>query len=291
MRSLRILLIIYIALSCDILVAQKNSKNNENKKCDEYRNMERDVFKVRPEGKLRSIKELACMWVDSKNINVGQKKVSDYLKLHEDSICLGKGVKVYAAKTIPAGEGEGVIYFLQKNKENIYYKEVGKFKPNGKRYKEEAYLRSIRKIDVKGAKSEYIWFEIGKRAVSVEKPQTVTIRWSGDIFAYDDVRGMRHLHSAPVRVKKTRGGKLVGLEQWDVSVPKPGIILVERRIKKGKVGRRTVREGGVMLGPREWLGRHVIDTTVTRKREVRSPVKGRRIIDSSRVEEWKEEWQ
>ncbi|PQJ35331.1 hypothetical protein BSZ35_12610 [Salinibacter sp. 10B] len=214
--------------------------------------------------------------------------MGDSLRLSEDAVTYG--VKMRPADPDPLDKSN--LYLVAEVVDSLFFSDIGKARPYQDESPSTVSIRAMRPIDVPGADSQYLWVEIEERHLDEEgSPTGVYTRWRGHIFAYDRRRGMRHLHRAPVRVERTRGEKLIGAEQWDVSVPEPGIMLVEPRSKRGKVWENTIDEGGVSLGPpQHWIGRHVIDPTATSKREVEMTPGSNytKIIDTTEVENWRE---
>ena len=240
-----------------------------------------------------SLHELTCMWAAyQRGLSLDSTRLPKYVQPTGDSLRLGKDILAYGVKMSPADPErteQSELYLVAEVADSLFYEKIGDARP----YKDDSpstvRIRAMRLIDVPGGESQYFWAEVETQTVSKGRsPTEIHTRWHGHIFTYDHPRGMRHLERAPVREELRRSGKLVGAEQWDVSVPEPGIMKVSPRLKRGKVGAEGVGDR-VSVGPREWLGKHVIDKTVTTKREIEMPRSNlTRIIDTTEVENWEE---
>ena len=243
-----------------------------------------------------SLHELTCKWAAYQNgLSLDSTRLPKYVQPTGDTLRLNGHPFAYGVKMRPVDPDridKSNLYLVADVADSLFYREIGNAYPFQQDDPSTVSIRAVRPIEVPGAESQYLWVEIEERHLDAKGSPTGTYtRWRGHIFAYDRRRGMRYLHRAPVRVERMRGGKLVGAEQWDVSVPEPGIMLVEPRLKRGKVGEHTIEEGGVTLGPpQHWIGRHVIDPTATSKREVEMTPGSNytKIIDTTEVENWRE---
>jgi len=230
------------------------------------------------------------MWAAyQRGLSLDSTRLPKYVQPTGDSLRLGKDILAYGVKMTPADPERldpNDLYLVAEVADSLFYRRVGDARPYKNDSPSTVRIRAMRLIDVPGAESQYFWVEVETQTVSKEKSSTsIETDWDGHIFTYDRRRGMRYLHHAPVREELKKDGELVGAQQWDVSVPEPGIMKVEPRLRRGKV--RPGR-GNVRLANRNWLGKHVIDPTVSPKREVRDDFNNRFVIDSSEVEEWKE---
>jgi len=175
------------------------------------------------------------------------------------------------------------LYLVAEVGDSLFYSEVQRAHEGGN--PESLQVRSIRPIEVEGAESQYIWYEHAEITRGDKDPSSIYEVWEGHIFAHDEQRGMRRLHKAPVRAEARKGDEVLGVTQWDVSVPEPGIMKIEPRLEKG---------GDVSLAPREWLGKHMIDRSATSKREVDLPRDASNrtfLIDTTEVENWREKYE
>jgi hypothetical protein len=200
------------------------------------------------------------------------RPVGDSLRIAD---LLAYSVKMAAPKKLDFKE----LIFVAEVGDSLFYTDFSRAHVDGN--PESLQVRSIRPIDVDSASTQYVWYEYAEITRGDEDTTSVYERWIGRILAYDPRRGMRSLHKAPVRAEARKGGKVLGVTQWDVSMPEPGIMKIEKRLKKG---------GDVSLAPREWLGRHVVDRSATSKREVEAEAGYTTIIDTTEVENWREKY-
>jgi len=243
-----------------------------------------------------SLHAMTCKWAAYREgLSFDSTQLQKYVQPTGDSLRLSKDAVAYGLKMAPANPDRldrVSLYLVAEVADSLFYREIGDSHPYESGDPSTVSIRAMRPIDVPGAESQHLWVEIEKQYRDKEKtPVEVKTRWRGHIFAYDPGRGMRYLHNAPVRVERTRSGNLVGAQQWDVSVPKPGIMKIEPRLRRGKVrpGRDRVR-----LANRNWLGKHVIDPSATSKREIdpKGDASNRTfLIDTTEVENWREKYQ
>jgi len=189
---------------------------------------------------------------------------------------LAYSVKMTAPETLDFKE----LIFVAEVGDSLFYTDFARSHVDGN--PESLQVRSIRPIDVDSTPTQYIWYEYAEITRGDKDPTSVYEQWIGRILAYDPRRGMRSLHKAPVRAEARKGDEVLGVKQWDVSVPEPGIMRIQPRLEKG---------GDVSLAPRGWLGKHVIDRSATSKREVDLPRDASNrtfLIDTTEVENWRE---
>ncbi len=247
-----------------------------------YRNRENAFLPYEPvrDDVVPSLHEFTCRWAVGNDLSIDSTRLPTYVRPVGDSLRVGDALAYSVEMAAPDTLDYKDLYFVAEVGDSLFYKDIMRMRPDGRT--QSAKVRSIRPIDVEGAESQYIWYEYAGFAKGEGHPTPVYEEWAGHIFSYDPRRGMRHLHFAPVRTEARTGDTVHGVRQWDVSVPEPGIMKIEPRLKKGD---------DVKIAPREWLGKHVIDRSATTKREVEARAGYRDIIDTTEVENWREEYE
>ena len=234
-----------------------------------------------------SLHELTCKWAAYQyELSLDATRLPKYVRSVGDSLRLGEGTFAYAVEMIEKGDSAPGkdLYFIGETGDSLYYHEVHHQQYSAKT-EQWRKIRALRPLDVPGAEAQYLWFEYetgSKR--NVDGSISASASWRGHIYTYDSRRGFRHLQWAPIRSEVRKDGQVTGATQWDISVPEPGIMLIEPRLEKG--------EGTKLEPPRHWIGRHVIDKTATTKREVEMPASNlTRIIDTTEVDNWREKYE
>jgi len=228
-----------------------------------------------------SLHELTCRWAAyRRGLSFDSTRLPKYVQPVGDSLRMGDflaySVKMTAPETLDFKE----LIFVAEVGDSLFYTDFARSHVDGN--PESLQVRSIRPIDVDSTPTQYIWYEYAEITRGDKDPTSVYEQWIGRILAYDPRRGMRSLHKAPVRAEARKGDEVLGVKQWDVSVPEPGIMRIQPRLEKG---------GDVSLAPRGWLGKHVIDRSATSKREVDLPRDASNrtfLIDTTEVENWRE---
>lgn len=235
-------------------------------------------------GKIESLHEMVCWWaVDERQLSLSPEVLPSYVKTSQDSLQLGD-MLAYGAELDPqtsSSETQRLYFFVAEVGDSLYHKSVMGFEPR-KDVQTNIRVRGLRPIEVPGASTQYIWFETATTA-SDRDDSSKTESWRGHVFTYDDRRGVRFLSYAPVRSEVyEENGELSALYQLDVSVPKPGLMKIEKRVYKGK----TKSRGWV-----DWIGLHVIDPEATEKRTYDlMPTTGSYVmVDSTEANSWDRE--
>jgi hypothetical protein len=219
------------------------------------------------ENRVPSLHEFTCRWAVGNELSLDSTHLPRYVRPMEDSLRLRDDVLIYGVKMIEAEDSTPIntLYFVAEVGDSLFYREIQDEYPG--RHPSEISVRAIRALDVPGAKSQYIWFETNYYGEDeVDGIKWTTRRWRGYIFTYDKKRGVRFLKHSPIRLEKEKNGTFYGVRQLDVSVPGPGVMVVEERLQRGA----KVTKG---KGWHQWLGPHVIDTSATDNESFRDPRK------------------
>lgn len=243
-------------------------------------------------GSIDSVHELTCRWIKQKKelgiypknaLPLDPETLPSYVETSEDSLQFDNMV-AYGFEISPPRKPWTVkrSYFLVAEVgDSLYHKNVMGFEPR-KDVQTNIRVRGLRPIEVPGASTQYIWFEVATKS-SNRNDSSKTESWTGHVFTYDGRRGVRFLSYAPVRSEVYKeNGELSGLYQLDVSVPEPGLMKIEERTYKGKIKNR---------GWVDWIGLHVIDPEVTEKRKYDAmPTTGSYVvIESTKADAWDRE--
>lgn len=230
---------------------------------------------------LGSLHELTCKWAGYQHsLSMDSTQLPRYIRATGDSLRVGNALVYSVRMSIPKDPDFIDLYLVAEVGDSLFYSEIQRAHEGGN--PESLQVRSIRPIDVDSASTQYIWYEYAEITRGDKDPTSVYEQWIGRILTYDPRRGMRSLTKAPVRAEARKGDEVLGVKQWDVSVPEPGIMRIQPRLEKG---------GDVSLAPRGWLGKHVIDRSATSKREVDLPRDASNrtfLIDTTEVENWRE---
>jgi len=177
--------------------------------------------------------------------------MSDTLRMAEDAFA-------YAVQLRPPFDDRyrvnKTLYFVTTIADSLYYRRLQSFGIS--RSSPSMTIRGLRRLDVPHAQATYLWVETEKRHTSTrgDTLPTTRVEWRGHVLTYDPSRGVRYLSKVPIREEKIRDGETVAFEQWDVSFPEPGIMMVGVRERKGEV-----LEGSPYFAAPEWLGPNLID--------------------------------
>lgn len=211
-----------------------------------------------------SLHELTCQWAAMKHdLSLDSTQLPRYVETMSDTLRLSTNATAFAVQFRPSGN-EDVPYqknlFLVANvADSLYYRRL-KTVYTSFDQRSSLSVRGLRTLEVPGATQTYIWVEVEDRSVARETvsqdslPASEYRQWFGYVFAYDRIRGLRYLLDGvvPIRVEDIRAGETVGVMQWDVSIPEPGIMEVVPRTHWGQ---------DLPPRPRGWLGAHVIDSS------------------------------
>ena len=225
--------------------------------CLEYEGFQEHGVEYRPYkpsmGYVQSPHELACRWAASQDLSIDSTRLPRYVEVMSDTLRLAEDAFAYVVRMTPTEDAPSYsphhIYFVANIADSLYYRDFGKVRRSGPS-PHRTWIRSMRTFDVSNAASQYIWVETGSRLAHSNDSTTITERWKGNILTYDTRRGIRYLKNTPIRAERIVNGETVGMEQWDIAVPEPGIMEVSVRERRGE---------RVVLAPLEWLGPHIID--------------------------------
>lgn len=227
-----------------------------------------------------SLHEFTCRWAVGNEVSIDSMRLPMYVRAVGDSLRMGDALAYSVKMAAPEHLDYTDLFFVAEVGDSLFYADIERAFEGGN--PESLTVRSICPIDVDSTSTQYIWYEYAEITRGEKDSTSVYERWIGRILAYDDRRGMRSLHKAPVRAEARKGGKVLGVTHWDVSMPEPGMMKIEKRLKKG---------GDVSLAPPDWLGRYVIDESATSKREVEAEAGYKLIIDTTEVENWREKYE
>jgi len=221
-----------------------------------YRNRADAYVPYKPvlDGTAASLHDLVCRWAVDEDLSIDSTRLPRYVRVISDTLRLAEDAFAYAVRMIPTEDAPSYvpnnIFFVGQVGDSLYYRDFGDERPDS-RNPSRITIRDMRFMDVPGAKTQYFWVEteVNSTHVSSDRDTTEWTSWKGHILTYDASRGIRYLQSSSVRGEKYVNGEFQGMEQWDVSVPEPGIMVVTVRERKG-----TMR-----WAPLDQLGRHVID--------------------------------
>lgn len=247
-----------------------------------------------------SLHELTCKWAAYQHeLSLDSTRLPKYVRPIGDSLRLAEDALAYSVNMKEVGNSspKNSLFFVAEVGDSLFYHQIDDYYENNiDRYydttgeadpKQFWRIRALRPLDVSGSQSQYLWFEFAHLTEGTKNGNHYSSeRWTGHIYTYDERQGIRHLHMAPIRSATRKNGSIVRAKQWDVSVPKPGIMLIEPRLEKG--------DDPTLESPRRWVGRHVIDPAVTTKREVDIPRDATNqtiIIDTTKVENWREKYE
>lgn len=245
------------------------------RRCDTYRWFEDlnrqkwdesvDVYRggTLDSGVVSSLHELTCMWAAYRPaLSLAPADVARYVRSIGDSLRPDRNAFLTAVQMIPPDHSlrtrtlRRTVYIVAQNQDSLQYWRTNRGNPYRKPPKYASIkTRALRSIDVTGADEQYLWLELEEtRGTCAKDDAWEVVEWVGYIYSYDKPRGFRHLGGSVIRVQESENGRLVGAEQWDVSVPEPGVMNVE------------VREqwGDVLLFPKnrsKVLGSFIIDST------------------------------
>jgi len=246
-----------------------------------------------------SLHAFTCQWaVMTQTLSVDSTQLPKYVQPIGDSLRLAENVLAYSVNMKEVGDSspKNSLFFVAEVGDSLFYHQIDDYYENNiDQYydttgeadpKQSWRIRALRPLDVSGSQSQYLWFEFAHLTEGTKNGNHYSSeRWTGHIYTYDERQGIRHLHMAPIRSVTRKNGSIVRAKQWDVSVPKPGIMLIEPRLEKG--------DDPTLESPQRWVGRHVIDPAVTTKREVDIPRDATNqtiIIDTTKVENWREKY-
>lgn len=190
--------------------------------------------------------------------------MSDTLRLAEDAFAYA--VQLHPTPT-ERQRMEKTMYLVANMADSLYYRRLRSKDATAER-QQQFSIRGLRTLNIPGAKRTYIWLELESLSRSrqlVPHPEAARMdsvpakafrEWQGYVFSYDEAQGLRYPLDGvvPIRGERIRAGDIVAFEQWDVSFPEPGIMMVDVRDRKGEV----LKDSPYFAAP-EWLGPHVID--------------------------------
>lgn len=233
---------------------------------------------------------MTCRWAEDEKLSLDSTQLPKYVQPIGDSLRLSEDVLAYSVNMKEVGNSspKNSLFFVAEVGDSLFYRHIEDYyeKNNDTDPKQSWRIRALRPLDVSGSQSQYLWFEFAYLTEGTKNGDHYSSEnWTGHIFTYDDKRGLRHLHVAPIRAATRKNGSIVRAKQWDVSVPEPGIMVIEPRLEKG--------DDPTLESPQHWLGSHVIDPKATTKREVDIPRDATNqtiVIDTTEVENWREKY-
>jgi hypothetical protein len=194
----------------------------------------------------------------TQKLSLDSTRLPKYVRPIGDSLRLPGSVLAYSVEMVQQKEYPSVdrrtLYFVAEVGDSLYYDGITKaapYSPNPS----SLSVRSLRPLDVPGAESQYIWLEYAKSGKDTRE-ETVSVweRWTANIFTYDPNRGMRQSHGRSDSDRDEEGGRLHGVRQLDIRIPKAGIIEVTERLQCGA----NITKG---MGWHRVFGKHIIDST------------------------------
>lgn len=206
-----------------------------------------------------SLHALTCQWATmTQELSLDSTRVPRYVEVMSDTLRIAEDAFAYAVRMTPTGDSPSyiprTIFLVGEVGDSLYYRDFGD-EYSDPRDSSRLTVRDMRLMDVPGADTQYFWAEMEVNSTYVSDRDTTNwTSWQGHILTYDSSRGIRHLELVNVRGEKYVNGEFRGMEQWDISVPKPGVMVVTVRERKGNI----------RWAPLDQLGRHVIDPTVVK---------------------------
>ena len=194
----------------------------------------------------------------TQELSVDSTRLPRYVEVMSDTLRLAEDAFAYAVQLRPPFDDRyrvnKTLYFVTTIADSLYYRRLQSFGIS--RSSPSMTIRGLRRLDVPHAQATYLWVETEKRHTSArgDTLPTTRVEWRGHVLTYDPSRGVRYLSKVPIREEKIRDGETVAFEQWDVSFPEPGIMMVGVRERKGEVSK-----GSPYFAPPEWLGPNLID--------------------------------
>ena len=230
--------------------------------CLEYEGFQEHGAEYRPYepsiGYVQSPHELTCRWAASQDLSIDSIRLPHYVEVMSDTLRLAEDAFAYAVQLRPPFDDRyrvnKTLYFVTTIADSLYYRRLQSFGIS--RSSPSMTIRGLRRLDVPHAQATYLWVKTEKRHTSTrgDTLPTTRVEWRGHVLTYDPSRGVRYLSKVPIREEKIRDGETVAFEQWDVSFPEPGIMMVGVRERKGEVSK-----GSPYFAPPEWLGPNLID--------------------------------
>ncbi|WP_146110002.1 hypothetical protein [Salinibacter sp. 10B] len=231
------------AKPCSVDTSYRTVQLYENEITDSYRSMGHYVAP--------SLHNLTCRWAQSYGHSTDPGRLPKYVQPTGDSLRLTENVLLYIVRMAPPSGENKKAYLIAEIGDSLSYTHAHKGKE----------LRTLREVEVPGTDTRYIWLEYVDPA-----SDSTEVRWWGRIFTYDRQRGIQYAARAPVRFEMFEDGESIGYVQVDVSIPEPGIMKIEARDipDSETLPTRLNRRSNF----HKWIGRHVIDTTETDKRNL-----------------------